>query len=331
MGMQCLQDAVGMQETHGHSTPDRNFPSPTATPTNGSFCQNIFETPKASAYPTHFQDAFTTPQMQPYATPQQAQYQSMTPMQNMATQEGYTNGQHVQQQGGAQMVHPGNTPLHQGHFMASPTFATSPSAANTSFGSIQVQTPPPTRGTSARKPQQRQQIEFGTPSTIASRRFMTPQQVVPSNGPAPFPHQSPMQFPHMQFSPDINQFVNLGAASAPVMPQSRMLWEQQGSPRQPVSPRLTTLLLRIRISQISGLQHLAHRAAMCSRSALIRRRWIAFQCKHCILDRRLLLLCSSLRPESIRRSCTAHRQSRSPDRTAGRAKRDHPRRKSMRI
>lgn len=234
--MQCPRDANGMQETYGYSTPDWNFPSPTATPTNGSFSQNIFETPKASAYPTHFQDAFTTPQMPNYATPQQTQYPSMTPMQHMAPQQGYTNAQHMQQGGAQHMAHPGSAPLQQGQFMSSPGFATSPSAANTSFGSIQVQTPPPTRGTSARKPQQQpgQQIEFGTPSTIASRRFMTPQQVVPSNGPAPFAQQSPMQFPHMHFSPDINQFVNLGAASAPVMPQSRMLWEQHGSPNQSI-------------------------------------------------------------------------------------------------
>ena len=131
------------------------------------------------------------------------------------------------------MAQPGSAPLPQGQFMTSPGFAPSPSAMNTSFGSIQVQTPPPTRGTSAKKVQQGQQIAFGTPSTIASRRFTTPQHVLPSNGPAPFAQQSPMQFPQLQFSPDINQFVNLGAASAPVMPQSRMLWEQNGH-RQPV-------------------------------------------------------------------------------------------------
>ena len=106
-------------------------------------------------------------------------------------------------------------------------------AMNTSFDSTQMQTPPPTRGTSAKKPQQGQQIAFGTPSTIASRRFMTPQQpVVPSNHMTPTQH-TPMQFPQLQFSPDMYQFSNLGPASAPVSSQSRMMWAQT-SPAQPV-------------------------------------------------------------------------------------------------
>ena len=132
-------------------------------------------------------------------------------------------------------------PLPVGHSgrMVSPTYAGTHAASmqlamNTSFDSTQMRTPPPTRGTSGRKPQQAQQIAFGTPSTIASRRFMTPQQPLVSSNAAPQSHYTPTQFPQLQFSPDMYQFANLGPASAPVMPHSRVLWDQSGSPMQPV-------------------------------------------------------------------------------------------------
>lgn len=88
----------------------------------------------------------------------------------------------------------------------------------------QMQTPPPTRGTSVKKPQLVQNVAFGTPSTIASRRFMTPQQhVLQSN--------APMQFPMLQLSPDMQQqFGNMGPMTAPVQSQSHNFWEAQNSP-----------------------------------------------------------------------------------------------------
>lgn len=99
--------------------------------------------------------------------------------------------------------------------------------------STQMQTPPPTRDTSAKKPQQTE-IAFGTPSTIASRRFMTPQQPPPPPPQQhqisfPAPQQTPSQFPQLQFSPDVHQFANFGPASAPVMPQTQFLWDGMGS------------------------------------------------------------------------------------------------------
>lgn len=119
--------------------------------------------------------------------------------------------------------------------MVSPTYTQAASmqlANNTSFGSVQMQTPPPTRGTSSRKPQQEQIVAFGTPSTIASRRFMTPQQ--PKTDVAmPF-GQSPMQFPQLQFSPDMQQFGNMGPASAPVQSHSHLMWAHSTSPMQAV-------------------------------------------------------------------------------------------------
>jgi hypothetical protein len=94
----------------------------------------------------------------------------------------------------------------------------------------QMQTPPPTRGTSVKKPQLVQNVAFGTPSTIASRRFMTPQQhVLHSNGPT-HQQQTPMQFPMLELSPDMHQFGNMGAMTAPVYSQTHNFWDAQPSP-----------------------------------------------------------------------------------------------------
>jgi len=94
----------------------------------------------------------------------------------------------------------------------------------------QMQTPPPTRGTSVKKPQLVQNVAFGTPSTIASRRFMTPQQhVLQSNAPM-HQQQTPMQFPMLQLSPDMQQFGNMGPMTAPVHSQTHNFWDAQPSP-----------------------------------------------------------------------------------------------------
>ena len=177
-----------------------------------------------------------------FATPQQPQYSSMTPVQRPQTSSEtlrsnyYANIQAVGSQSAGQTM-PALGHMDYGYSMVSPPYGNTHAASmqlamNTSFDSTQMRTPPPTRGTSAKNPHQAQQIAFGTPSTIASRRFMTPQQpLVPSNSAQPG-LSTPVQFPQLQFSPDVYQFTNLGPASAPVMPQSRVLWSQSGGPVQ---------------------------------------------------------------------------------------------------
>ena len=152
----------------------------------------------------------------------------------------YANIQAAGGQNGGQGMPP-PVYMHQNGSMVSPTYGNTHAASmqlamNTSFDSTQMQTPPPTRGASGKKPQQGQQIAFGTPSTIASRRFLTPQQPLGSNHEASLMQHNPMQFPQLQFSPETYQFANLGPASAPAMPQSRILWAQSGSPVQPGPP-----------------------------------------------------------------------------------------------
>ena len=145
---------------------------------------------------------------------------------------------------GSQSVGHGMPPpsnMGQGGVMLSPVYNAAYSSPmqpglHASFDPNQMQTPPPTRGVSGRMAQQTPHVAFGTPSTIASRRFTTPQQPVVSGNDALYAQATPMQFPPLQFSPDMYQFANMGPASAPVVPQSRILWAQSGSPPQPAPP-----------------------------------------------------------------------------------------------
>ncbi|KAK5703736.1 hypothetical protein LTR97_002749 [Elasticomyces elasticus] len=213
---------------------DWNFPSPGATPTNPTF-GSVLHTPKTAAFPSHFQDAFNTPQMPGYSTPQQPQYNSITPVQRpQNSSETLRSNYYASMQ--ANSTHAISMPFQAGYTapVLSPgfqhSFQMSP-APHMTFNSSQMQTPPPTRGMSVKKIQQPTDIAFGTPSTIASRRFATPQQAAQSNAMA-VGEQTAMPLTQLQFSPDMYQFTNpnLGPASAPVMPQTQLLWDQMGGP-----------------------------------------------------------------------------------------------------
>ncbi|KAM0711351.1 hypothetical protein Q7P35_002091 [Cladosporium inversicolor] len=217
---------------------DWGFPSPTATPTTGSFSNTTIQTPKTATFPSHFQDAFDTPQMHGYGTPQQPMFSSATPMQRPQSSSETLRSNYyaaVQAQNGAQNM---NTSVQYAHAQEMPSNGVyanmaQPSPQHMTFtqcDSTQMQTPPPTRGTSVKKPQLVQNVAFGTPSTIASRRFMTPQQhVLQSNAPM-HQQQTPMQFPMLQLSPDMQHFGNMGPMTAPVHSQTQGFWEVQPSP-----------------------------------------------------------------------------------------------------
>ncbi|KAF2485759.1 hypothetical protein BDY17DRAFT_322574 [Neohortaea acidophila] len=225
---------------------DWNFPSPNATPTHQSFGSNAMQTPKTSTFPSHFQDAFSTPQFPSYATPQPTQNPSMTPIQRPHTSsDTLRSNYYAQITGGggqhyAQAVHP-SSQSDGGMAAISPAYAgvypaAMPQHMSQGFDPTQMQTPPPTRGTSAKRLQQAQQIAFGTPSTIASRRFLTPQVPTVPSSQEMHGHQTPVQFPQLQFSPDVYQFAHFGPASAPVLPHSRILWDPMTSPVHPMPP-----------------------------------------------------------------------------------------------
>ncbi|SMY21310.1 unnamed protein product [Zymoseptoria tritici ST99CH_1A5] len=208
---------------------DWNIPSPTATPTSTNFAHNAFQTPKTTNFPSHFQDAFTTPQMPSYTTPRQSEYATVTPMQGQPHMQPNQYYPTMQASAGAAQGQ-AMPPPHQVTFQRSPAaygYSQPPQvhhAAAMSFDSSHMQTPPPTRGSSVKKlvPQD---VAFGTPSTIASRRFMTPQQGYTSS--QAVPATQAMQYPNLQFPPEVYQFGNLGPQSAPVFPQTQLLW---GSP-----------------------------------------------------------------------------------------------------
>lgn len=80
-----------------------------------------------------------------------------------------------------------------------------------------MQTPPPTRDATSRRFQQGSGNGTSTPATVIAR---TP---LPSEG--LFNH-TPFGFPSLQFSPDMLQFSSTGPMTAPVLPHSRLLWDQ---------------------------------------------------------------------------------------------------------
>jgi hypothetical protein len=172
-----------------------------------------------------------------YGTPQQPMYSSSTPMQRPQSSSETLRSNYyaaVQAQNGAQNM---NTSVQYTHAQEVPSNGVyanmaQPSPQHMTFAQCnptQMQTPPPTRDTSVKKPQLVQNVAFGTPSTIASRRFMTPQQhVLQSNAPM-HQQQTPMQFPMLQLSPDMQQFGNMGPMTAPVHSQTQGFWDVQPS------------------------------------------------------------------------------------------------------
>ncbi|KAH9828368.1 hypothetical protein Tdes44962_MAKER09358, partial [Teratosphaeria destructans] len=237
---------------------DPTLAGPGPTPTTAHFNphHHVLHTPKTAAFPSHFHDAFRTPQMHAgYATPQQPQYALMSPMHApppTSSEDTARSDHHAHvQANGPPAMHPPPPPQQQQQgggrqqqAIISPGpahgFQPSPMMHNGHHGSFdahQMQTPPPTRGTSCKKSQPPAQVAFGTPSTIASRRLMqTPQQpAVPGNLAADQQH-TPVHFPPLQFSPDMYQYTHLGPASAPVMPQTQLLWAQMQSPDVTVQP-----------------------------------------------------------------------------------------------
>ncbi|KAK3678750.1 hypothetical protein LTR78_001203 [Recurvomyces mirabilis] len=228
------------QQFAGYNLPcngDWSFPSPGATPTAAAFGNHVFQTPKNATFPSHFQDAFSTPQMPSYATPQQPQYSRMTPVQRtQSSSETLRSNFYAGMQAGVMQPVPMPQQMNYAPQVISPGqgMAYQPSPAQPMMQHIiasqQMQTPPPTRGTPGRKVQQPTQVAFGTPSTIAARRFTTPQQQLQQAQAIPQGPYTPVQFPQIQFSPDMYQFNNFGPASAPVMPQTQLLWDQVRSP-----------------------------------------------------------------------------------------------------
>ncbi|KAM3423088.1 hypothetical protein BST61_g547 [Cercospora zeina] len=218
--MECEQPYLG-------AAIDWAFPSPGATPTSAAYTPNAFHTPKTASFPSHFHDAFATPHM-PASTPSQHEFPDLHAAQrpHTAAPDVPRNAHlHMQAHPHAPAMPPPGAVLYQ-NFIMSPMYdhtsrpqTAAPVNQSVTYDPAQMQTPPPTRGSSAKKPQL-QEVALGTPSTIASRRFASPQLA--------FPRQP--QHPQLQLSPNMYQSGNFGPAVAPVMSHAQPLWNQHGNP-----------------------------------------------------------------------------------------------------
>ena len=184
-----------------------------------------------------------------YGTPQQSTYSTCTPVQRPQSSSETLRSNYyaaMQAQNGVQNM---NTSTQYAQEIPSNGVYASmaqPSPQHMTFAQCdpsQMQTPPPTRGTSVKKPQLVQNVAFGTPSTIASRRFMTPQQhVLQSNAPM-HQQQTPTQFPMLHLSPDLQQqFGNMGPMTAPVHSQTHNFWDAQSSPVENINQTQSLML-----------------------------------------------------------------------------------------
>ena len=92
-----------------------------------------------------------------------------------------------------------------------------------------MQTPPPTStSASRRKTQRAQAAKFGQQSAPNARRQSVPGFVSGGDGGEITNAQleaSPLQFPSIQFSPDMFNFPVLGPATAPTYPQHKLFWD----------------------------------------------------------------------------------------------------------
>ncbi|OCL12538.1 hypothetical protein AOQ84DRAFT_150782 [Glonium stellatum] len=233
-------------DQHIYGFTDWHLPSPSSTPKSATFPEAFSQTPKSETFQSHFLDAFSTPRVNGHRTPAQ------TPL---------FLGSTTLERPSSSYSHKGHNPedpeFHVNHFTpnghlplppvepsrrlsSSPdplavkaiargalqrAFSASRAIGNKTMDTSQMQTPPPTRDSSSRRKNQTLGAELTTPSTTMPRRVSTPATAGHAQG-GDFYGQTPLQFPGLQFSPDVIQFPNTGPMSAPAFPQSRLFWDQ---------------------------------------------------------------------------------------------------------
>jgi len=221
---------------------DWRLPSPSSTPESATLKAAPFQTPKADCPSTHFLEAFSTPRPNGQETPAQ------TPLQN-------TSG--FPERPSSSYSHKGPGPedpsFHVNHHLKSIHLALPPVSparrlssspdpsvtSNPSFGiyrsvschnpvgrmnPFQMQTPPPTRDASSRRKISSQGSLQSTPATNHHGSMSTPAQGYGMTHESPT-FQTPFQFQHPQFSPDVFQFPQPGPSTAPAYPQTRLFWD----------------------------------------------------------------------------------------------------------
>ena len=207
-------------------------------------------TPKSNRFPSHFQEAFSTPQPNGQHTP----FQTPDSLSNQFTPRTRPISSYSQDK--LRFDDPG---FHRNHAVidsglqlppveasrrlsSSPNTSQPPAQENNgqfppqAFESLainkmdptQMQTPPPTRDSSRRKAQQAYAAALNTPTTM-SRRAVAPPLAEANYAGSGQTQASPFALTNLQFSPDMYQFNNLGPATAPVYGQQKPMWEQTDS------------------------------------------------------------------------------------------------------
>ena len=229
---------------------DWHIPSPSQTPTSTSFPSGAFVTPKSNKFPSHFQEAFSTPQPNGQHTP----FQTPSSFSNQITPRVRPASSYSQDK-----IKFDDPVFHRNHAAIDPGLHLPPveasrrlsSSPNTSqplrsadrgrfppraleglpmneMDSSQMQTPPPTRDSSRRKAQQAYAAALNTPTT-ASRRAAIPDPANVNYAVPPQTQASPFATTNLHYSPDIYQFSNTAPATAPVYGQPRAMWGHSDS------------------------------------------------------------------------------------------------------
>ncbi|TID17783.1 hypothetical protein E6O75_ATG10428 [Venturia nashicola] len=225
-------------EPQTHGLPDWHFPSPSSTPKSAAFQQAPFQTPKFDQ-PSHFLDAYYTPQITGHQTPVQTPtYHKFTVVKKSAPPSPLTPNDpsfHINHFKGPHLPLPPVEPAWR--LTSSPDPATSSTTLQRSSSApklepkgemnpFQMQTPPPTRDSSSRRESLngQQGAPYNPPSVGYHGQASTPTRP-PSQQSLQTPHfQTSYQSQELQFSPEIFQYG--GPASAPPMPLVRNPWDQ---------------------------------------------------------------------------------------------------------
>ncbi|KAF2396419.1 hypothetical protein EJ06DRAFT_524784 [Trichodelitschia bisporula] len=217
---------------------DISFPS--STPKSNAFHQPPFQTPKTEST-SHFADAFFTPKATGQQTPADTPlYHSFTVVRRPASISKPAP------------LTPDDPKFHVNHFANTQTLPLPPvspsrrlssspdpskkkgplsavkAEADSSMDSFQMQTPPPTRDSSSRRDFSQEQA-FSTPATAFHGPVSTPVQNGHTSAQSQA-FQTPLQYPTLQFSPEVFNLQGQGPASAPPMQMPRLPWEESPQP-----------------------------------------------------------------------------------------------------
>ncbi|QDS77792.1 hypothetical protein FKW77_005499 [Venturia effusa] len=224
-------------EPQTHGLPDWHFPSPSSTPKSAYSHQATLQTPKVK-HPSHFLDAYYTPQITGQQTPDQTPtYNSFTVVKRPAPPSPLTPDDpsfHINHFKGSHLPLPPVEPARRLTSSPDPaTLSTTPQRASSApkvlegaMNHFQMQTPPPTRDSSSRRQAQngQQGASYNIPPVGYQGQASTPVRHPPQQSMQTPQFQANFQTQELQFTPEMFQYG--GPTSAPPMPLDRTPWDQ---------------------------------------------------------------------------------------------------------